>query len=382
MLRRAFLLALGLSAAQFACDGVQFRRAQSPNTNMTPEEREKARAYQLRLMTEIYRPTLAAAQRDVLESLEVTLGTRPLPGIAAASAGSRINASKGKGAVKITPVSGGLVYTLDHPPGVAEELAAQVEAASKANRKAQELARERHFGIVLGVIGWRSQFGELEDVDKERIRAELDMLREVDVVAAVALAQLAAYQGALAKHDGRSLDTVAAKAKSALPPKVNGATTADVDELVKVLPGALRKVRDEYIEVARGYASPEAFPPIEQGTRKMFDPYIAMAERDAHGTNVVLDRSRSEAPASPPPGTPADPEAMKTAARAYASALLDTGSVLFPALGVVLKGIQGATALAKGDYKAAIDCAVAMIPAGGMAKDVITAGAEIVKAKI
>lgn len=351
--------------------------ARAPNTNMTPEDREKARAYQLRLATELYQPTLAAAQKALVESLEMTLGKRPAGSAPAAPASTRLK-TLAKGA-KVVAVAGGIAYSLE---GGGPELAAQVEAASKANQKAQELARERHFGIVLGVIGFRRQFGELEGPDKERIRAELDMLAEVDVVAALALAHVAAYQGSVATRDGRSVDTLAAKALTALPPKPKPATIADVDALVAALPRSLAKVRDEYLEVARGWAPPEAYPQIESATRRMFDPYIRMAEKDTGGTDVVLDTSRSDSAPGRGPGKPLDAAAAKAAGRAYASALLDTTSALFPAVGVLLKSLEGAGALAKGDYKGAIDCAVSMIPAGGLAKDALVAGAEIIKSKV
>lgn len=351
---------------------------------MTPEDRERGRANMQRVMKEVYRPSLEATQKMVAESLEVTAGTRPAGPVPAAPAASRVKALKApKDAVKVTAVAGGISYTLDHPAGSGAELAQQLRIASDANKKAQELTRERHFGIVLGVIAFRHQFGELEDVDKERIRAELDYLRELDVVAALALGQIAAYQAALATRDGRVLDAVASKGLKALPPKPKPATIGDVDALVTVLPGSLRKVRDEYLEVAHGWAPPEAWPQIEQGTKAMFDPYIRMAEQDKDGPNVVLDTSRSgDAPTPSGPGKPVDPEARKAAARAYTSALLDTSSALFPALGVVLKGLEGAGALAKGDYKSAIDCAVAMIPAGGLAKEALSVGAEIVKSRV
>ena len=361
--------------------------SRSPNTNMTPEDRERGRANLQRLMKDLYRPTLQAAQKSVSESLEITLGSRPAQSAPAAPASSRVKALKAsRDSVRVSAVAGGIAYTLERPGGVGAELAAQIDAASSANQKAQELARERHFQIILGVIGFRRQFGELEDVDKERIRAELEMLREVDVVAAVALAQMAAYQAAVATRDPRVLDTVASRALKALPPKVKPVTIADVNALVAALPGSLRKIRDQYLDVARRSAPPEVWPTIERGTKQMFDPYIRMAESDQNGTDVVLDTSRSpsDSPASTPreSAKPVDPEARKAALHAYASVLLDTTSALFPALGVVLKGIEGVGALAKGDYKGAIDCAVSMIPAGGLAKEALLAGAEIVKSKV
>lgn len=119
---------------------------------------------------------------------------------------------------------------------------------------------------------------------------------------------------------------------------------------------------------------------MRAGIDRMFDPFIAMAERDANGSDVVLDtRGASTPPSSGAPPQPAVPRAARDAAIA---SMLDTGSALFPALGVMVKGAQGAAALAKGDYKAAIDCAVSMIPAQGLARDALLTGAELVKARV
>jgi hypothetical protein len=125
----------------------------------------------------------------------------------------------------------------------------------------------------------------------------------------------------------------------------------------------------------------EAFAKVERAVNQMFDPYIAMAERDAKGTDVRLmgepHPGHADAPPSAGPSSGARPD-VGSALATY----LDATSTAFPVIGVVLRGLEGARALAKGDSKAAIDAAVSMIPASGLAKDALTTAAALVKSRI
>lgn len=387
--RRAFVQAGLFALLGTACGQVRFggpgMGGTRPNTNMTPEDREKGRKNLARVMDEAYLPELEASRKKLLEAFAVTAGERPPGGTGAGlPASTRIKQLKApKGAVRVVPFMGGMIYTLEGAPTETLDLADQLKVASETHHALEDLARKRHLDVVLGVVAFRRQFGDLEDQDYERIRRELDMLRQVDVLAALALAHVAAYQAAVATRDGRILDGLVAKGKKAATSETPKATRADAEAFVAVAAGSLRKLKDEYGSALRAAAGDEAYERnMRAGIDRMFDPYIAMAERDANGSDVVLDTSRSGAGASGPVTAPSDPARQKAARDAALGSMLDTGSALFPALGVIVKGVQGATALAKGDYKAAIDCAVSMIPAQGLARDALVTGAELVKSHI
>ena len=387
--RRALGQAVAGALLATACGQVRFggpgMGGPRPNTNMTAEDREKARKNLMRIMGEVYRPELEAGRKKLLEALAVTSGERVEQGASAGSgtpATTRIKRLKAPPrAVRVVPAMGGRIYTLEGAPTEASELAAQLKVASETNHMLEELARKRHLDVVLGVVAFRRQLGDLEDEDYERVRGELDMLRQVDVLSALALAHVAAYQAAVATRDGRALDALVAKAKKAAVAESAKATRADADAFVAVAAGSLRKLKAEYGGALRAAAGDEVYEArMRAGIDRMFDPFIAMAERDANGSDVVLDtRGASTPPSSGAPPQPAVPRAARDAAIA---SMLDTGSALFPALGVMVKGAQGAAALAKGDYKAAIDCAVSMIPAQGLARDALLTGAELVKARV
>jgi hypothetical protein len=85
----------------------------------------------------------------------------------------------------------------------------------------------------------------------------------------------------------------------------------------------------------------------------------------------------ADAPPSAGPSSGARPD-VGSALATY----LDATSTAFPVIGVVLRGLEGARALAKGDSKAAIDAAVSMIPASGLAKDALTTAAALVKSRL
>lgn len=385
--RRAFVQVGLLALVGTACGQVRFggpgMGGTRPNTNMTPEDREKGRKNLARIMDEAYLPELEASRKKLLEAFAVTAGERAPGGSGSGSpASTRIKQLKApKGAVRVVPFMGGMIYTLEGAPTETGDLADQLKVASETHHAIEDMARKRHLDVVLGVVAFRRQFGDLEDVDYERIRRELDLLRQVDVLGALALAHVAAYQAAVATRDGRVLDGLVSKAKKAAVAETPKATRADAEAFVAVAAGSLRKLKDEYGGALRAAAGDEVYESkMRAGIDRMFDPYIAMAERDANGSDVVLDTSRSRAPA--PTSVPSDPATQKAARDAALGSMLDTGSALFPALGVVVKGVQGAAALAKGDYKAAIDCAVSMIPAQGLARDALVTGAELVKARI
>jgi hypothetical protein len=75
----------------------------------------------------------------------------------------------------------------------------------------------------------------------------------------------------------------------------------------------------------------EAFAKVERAVNQMFDPYIAMAERDAKGTDVRLMGESQPAPAaSPPPagaasGAPREPTDVR-AKSAILQETRDTGA--------------------------------------------------------
>ena len=380
--RRSFVLSL-LSLGSAAC-GLQLVGVSGPggaNTNMTAEDREKGRANLARIAKEAYLPDLVRLRGKLDDALAVTSGEKASSPGRNAQPASRVVKALPKGTVAVTPHAGGTYFTVTGDLRDTGDLDAFVRLASDAHHEIEALTRKRHWDVVLSIVAFRAQFGELEDVDYERIRAEIDVVRAMDELAALALAHVAAYQSAVATRDVRVLETFPPKARKALAAKPPPATRKDAEAYVETAAGSLRTVKQEYVKYYRATMGDEAFGKVERSVNQMFDPYIAMAERDAKGTDVRLmgephaGRAPEPSPAGASSGTRPN---VGTALTAY----LDATSTAFPVIGVVLRGLEGARALAKGDSKAAIDAAVSMIPASGLAKDALTTAAALVKSKI
>lgn len=380
--RRSFVLSLlGLGSAACGLKMVGVSGPGGANTNMTAEDREKGRANLGRIAKEAYLPDLVRLRGKLDDALAVTSGEKASSPGRNAQPASRVVKALPKGTVAVTPHAGGTSFTVTGDLRDTGDLDAFVRLASDAHHEIEELTRKRHWDVVLSIVGFRAQFGELEDVDYERIRAEIDVVRAMDELAALALAHVAAYQSAVATRDVRVLETFPPKARKALAAKPPPATRKDAEAYVETAAGSLRTVKQEYVKYYRATMGDEAFGKVERSVNQMFDPYIAMAERDAKGTDVRLmgephaARAPEPSPAGASSGTRPD---VGTALTAY----LDATSTAFPVIGVVLRGLEGARALAKGDSKAAIDAAVSMIPASGLAKDALTTAAALVKSKM
>ncbi len=159
--RRALGQAVAGALLATACGQVRFggpgMGGPRPNTNMTAEDREKARKNLMRIMGEVYRPELEAGRKKLLEALAVTSGERAEQGASAGAgtpATTRIKRLKAPPrAVRVVPAMGGRIYTLEGAPTEASELAAQLKVASETNHMLEELARKRHLDVVLGVVG-------------------------------------------------------------------------------------------------------------------------------------------------------------------------------------------------------------------------------------
>lgn len=382
--RRSFVLSL-LSLGSAAC-GLKLVGPSGPggaNTNMTAEDREKGRANLARIAKEAYLPDLVRLRAKLDDALAATSGEKASsPGRNAQPASRVVKAlAAPKGAVAVTPHAGGTFFSVTGDVRDTGDLDALVRLASDAHHEIEGLTRKRHFDVVLSIVAFRAQFGELEDVDYERIRAEIDVVRAMDELAALALAHVAAYQSAVATRDVRVLETFPPKARKALAANPPPATRKDAEAYVETAAGSLRTVKQEYVKYYRATMGDEAFGKVERAVNQMFDPYIAMAERDAKGTDVRLMgesppvRAAEPSPVGSSAGSRPD---VGTALAAY----LDATSTAFPVIGVVLRGLEGARALAKGDSKGAIDAAVSMIPASGLAKDALTTAAALVKSKL
>lgn len=386
--RRSFFVSLfGLASA--ACGLKVGRVGGDPyggaNTNMTAADREKGRANLGRMAKEVYLPEYERLRAKLDEALAATAGEKaPSPGRSAQPA-SRVVKSLAapKGSVAVTSQMGGTFFTVTGDIAATGDLDALVRLASDAHHEISDQTRSRHWNVVLGIVAFRSQFGELEDVDYERIRAEIDVVRAMDELAALALAHVAAYQSAVATRDVRVLEAFPPKARKALAARPPPATRKDAEAYAETAAGSLRTVKAEYVKYYRATMGDEAFAKVERSVNQMFDPYIAMAERDAKGTDVRLMGESHPGHDAPPPAAGAGAgSGPKPDVGAALATYLDATSTAFPVIGVVLRGLEGARALAKGDSKAAIDAAVSMIPASGLAKDALTTAAALVKSRM
>lgn len=385
--RRSFVVSLfGLASA--ACGLKVGRVGGDPyggaNTNMTAADREKGRANLARIAKEAYLPDYERLRAKLDAALAATGGEQPASPAGRAQPASRVvkALTAPKGSVAVTPHMGGLFFTVTGDIANTSDLDALVRLASDAHHEISDLTRNRHFDVVLSIVAFRAQFGELEDVDYERIRAEIDVVRAMDELAALALAHVAAYQSAVATRDVRVLESFPPKARKALAAKLPPATRKDAEAYVETAAGSLRTVKAEYVKYYRATMGDEAFAKVERAVNQMFDPYIAMAERDAKGTDVRLMGEPHPGHDAPPPAGAGSGSGPKPDVGAALATYLDATSAAFPVIGVVLRGLEGARALAKGDSKAAIDAAVSMIPASGLAKDALTTAAALVKSRL